>query len=476
MNFRREYNGCKSFGCPNCGVADLSLYSRSNRLGYDAWYCPLCGAYPPVLLNEPILCLAEQIHAQHLSSPSLESCGCSDPQWKKHGLTQAGSQRVKCKRCGKSATLLNAAHCSPVLQPLLNALLEGILPSELQNYCGLSNKAFAQRIEFLADVLRTFSRQQEQHCRPSALQIRSHIQCSRSGSRHQDTHSLAAHLWSLSSCDSTTGYTYLISDNALFDAAELPPSLAEKTRYQMPGQETASTDEFDVFVSAEKTYAKILARSQFDQLGYSSPLHQHLKEGLLLRPVYAAHAHMQNLRLWFGEPPPKTLILEHESFLRGAAITAFSDAVKAAKTTLLYCHLAEVHHFDTNKTKSMSWWDEKWMQFNQTNEWGDWQIGLGLLTPHTNLNEGMLKGALPEHPNWNRVLWQDYEQWLPPTYCARLSLKRIHQWQEIYRFLFNYLLPKTPRLEPQQSVHLNEIASLIDSINDAFLNSNQGMR
>lgn len=39
MTFRQEYNGCKSFGCPNCGVPDLSLYSRSNRLGYDSWHC-----------------------------------------------------------------------------------------------------------------------------------------------------------------------------------------------------------------------------------------------------------------------------------------------------------------------------------------------------------------------------------------------------------------------------------------------------
>lgn len=51
MTFRQEYNGCKSFGCTNCGVPDLSLYSRSNRLGYDAWHCPECGAYPPVLIN-----------------------------------------------------------------------------------------------------------------------------------------------------------------------------------------------------------------------------------------------------------------------------------------------------------------------------------------------------------------------------------------------------------------------------------------
>lgn len=171
MTFRREYNGCKSFGCPNCGVPDLSLYSRSNRLGYDAWHCPECGAYPPVLINEPILALAHQLQQQTFELKLLPHCECRLPAWQRYGRTAVGSPRVKCRCCQKTATLLNPNKESHTLQPLLDALLTEVSPKDLQYKLGLNHRRFSQYLERLASMLDTFSRLYERHLSFSNIQL-----------------------------------------------------------------------------------------------------------------------------------------------------------------------------------------------------------------------------------------------------------------------------------------------------------------
>ncbi|MCV5960991.1 hypothetical protein OFO30_36970, partial [Escherichia coli] len=78
----------------------------------------------------------------------------------------------------------------------------------------------------------------------------------------------------------------------------IPQPLWEPSRYQLTQQEEAP-NESDVFLQAQRTYDKILSRSQFDQLAYCDGSHAKSKEVLLTRPVFAAHAHMQNLAKYF---------------------------------------------------------------------------------------------------------------------------------------------------------------------------------
>lgn len=216
MTFRQEYNGCKSFGCPNCGVPDLSLYSRSNRLGYDSWHCPECGAYPPVLINEPILALAHQLQQQTFELKLLPHCECRLPAWQCYGRTAVGSPRVKCRCCQKTATLLNPNKESHTLQPLLDALLAEVSPKDLQYKLGLNHRRFSQSLERLASMLDTFSRLYERHLSFSNIQTRSFVQVARSGFRHHGREQRAAHVWTLCSADAQTGYVLLLSDNAWF--------------------------------------------------------------------------------------------------------------------------------------------------------------------------------------------------------------------------------------------------------------------
>ncbi|MCV5888395.1 hypothetical protein OFN71_34820, partial [Escherichia coli] len=79
---------------------------------------------------------------------------------------------------------------------------------------------------------------------------------------------------------------------------------------------------------------------------------------------------------------PKRFVLEHESFLRGAAITAFTSAIKRGTTQLYYCHIGQSEeNLSLNHAKQkMSWWDETWRRGNIQNQYGSWQVGMGWLT------------------------------------------------------------------------------------------------
>ncbi|PMO33791.1 hypothetical protein BCT11_24505 [Vibrio sp. 10N.222.52.B12] len=472
MTFRQEYNGCKSFGCANCGVPDLSLYSRSNRLGYDAWHCPECGAYPPVLVNEPILALANQLEQHTFKLDLLPQCHCSKASWQRFGRTTSGTERVQCRQCQKTATLINSSKASSNLQPMLDALISGVPPQELQQALGLNHRAFSLRMEQLAELLNTFSRLFEAQLDFSILQTRSFLQVARSGFRHDSRSQSSAHIWTLSTADAKTGYVLLISDNALIKKDSLPEEVREQSRYRLTKKELAPTEE-DVLLQAQKTYDKILNRSQFDQLGYCDAQHAQSKEVFLTRPVFAAHAHMQNLAKYLKSQPPKALLLEHESFIRGAAITAFTPTVISGSTHLYYCHVASrnVHDINNSGKQNMSWWDETWRRVNIENALGKWQIGMGLLTKKGELDDATIHSLFPTHPDWNSYSWQHYIGWLQPSYASHLSLARIQQWQSIYRFLYNFTLCRHEIKIGSRFIEPSQVTDLVDFINHHSLTS-----
>ncbi|PAW09802.1 MULTISPECIES: hypothetical protein [Vibrio harveyi group] len=472
MTFRQEYNGCKSFGCANCGVPDLSLYSRSNRLGYDAWHCSECGAYPPVLVNEPILALANQLEQHTFKLDLLPQCHCPRASWQRFGRTTSGTERVQCRQCQKTATLINSSKASSNLQPMLDALISGVPPQELQQVLGLNHRAFSLRMEQLAELLNTFSRLFESQLDFSVLQTRSFLQVARSGFRHDSRSQSSAHIWTLSTADAKTGYVLLISDNALMEKDSLSEEVQEQSRYRLTKKELAPTEK-DVLLQAQKTYDKILNRSQFDQLGYCAAQHAQSKEVFLTRPVFAAHAHMQNLAKYLKSQPPKALLLEHESFIRGAAITGFTPTVISGSTHLYYCHVTSHNVYDTNNSgkQNMSWWDETWRRVNIENTLGKWQIGMGLLTKKGELDDAAIHSLFPTDPDWNSRFWQRYTEWLQPSYASHLSLARIQQWQSIYRFLHNFTLCRHEIKIGSRFIEPSQVTHLVDFINHHSLTS-----
>ncbi|MDO6581911.1 hypothetical protein Q4491_11185 [Photobacterium sp. 2_MG-2023] len=469
MPFRENYNGCKTYGCPNCGNPEQSLYSRSDRLGYDAWYCSECGAYPPVLLNQPILALAEQIRTRQCDNFLFRHCACRQPTFQRYGFTASGSQRVQCTQCHQVVTLLNARKLANRLQPIMDALTHRVRPGAIQKACHLSGKEFATRLPLLAQLLTQVSRGWEKEIDFALIQTRTTRQVCRSGLQHGNNKQYETRLWTLSSADSQSGYLLLFNDNALYDDVSLTSAVLAQSLYHLDHVEPDLDSNIDVLNKAEHTYSKILARSQFDKLAYSLQRHAKSKEAQLLRPVYAAHAHFQNLYRMTHCVPPSAIILEHESFLRGASITAFSHEIGKGQTDLYYCHLTQ--KIDTLMppviSKNMSWWNEKWYRLSIENKHGNWQAGIGVLT-----NEhSKIRQILPSHPDWNQYFWHGFNHWLTPEYARRISLKRLHQWQAVYRYLYNLVFTDRLNIKATHGIEPTQISTIVDFINQEKLNS-----
>ncbi|QUJ70432.1 hypothetical protein KDD30_20250 (plasmid) [Photobacterium sp. GJ3] len=463
MPFREDYNGCKTYGCPNCGNPEPSLYSRSDRLGYDAWYCSACGAYPPVLLNQPIIALAEQIRSRQCDHSLFRSCACRQPTFQRYGFTASGSQRVQCTQCRQVLTLPNARKLADLLQPLMDALIHQVRPEALQKTCNLSGKAFAKRLSLLARLLAQVSRSWEKRYKFALIQTRTTRQVCRSGFQHDNSQQCETHLWTLSSADSQSGYLLLFNDNALYKDTLLAPSVLAQSLYHLDHVEPVLEHFIDVLSKAENTYSKILARSQFDKLAYSLQRHAKSKEAQILRPVYAAHAHFQNLYMMTHSVPPSAIALEHESFLRGASITAFSHEIQKGQTDLYYYHLTENNGrtLSPSISKNMSWWNEKWYRLPIENLYGRWQSGIGVLTNEQN----KIHQIFPSHPDWNQYFWHGFNQWLTPQYARRISLNRLHQWQTIYQYFYNIVFTDRINIETMYNVQPIKIITIVDFIN-----------
>lgn len=476
LGFRNEYNCCKSFGCENSGNGDLSLYEESQRLGYPAYYCPKCGAYPPVLQNPPILALAHQIQSKTLSIEQrlLPTCHCVDskPRWQRFGTTQSATQKLKCTGCGAFSSLPNSVKMAKSLQPILSALVEGVSPEALLQHLSLNRKLYYERLGKLADLLRFVSDIREKHYLKTkqtlCLQTQSRtLQC-RSG-KGRSAFS-ATKVWTLSSCESESGYMLMTSDNMLLNVTEMGgvPGLYS------PGEpENPVAENQDVFAVANATYDRIFARPQFDELVYCEGKHAQSTEGLLYRPVYASHAHFQNLKLKI-EGKPFALVLEHESFIRGAAITAFSELVKTGEAKLYFCHTAMASggqvkraNVDQCEIKILNWWSEKWYRLPVSNQHGNWFVGMALLTDRGGDSPVILLDQLGARPDWNKHFWQAFEQWLPENQRKKMSHQMLVQWIEIYRYLYNYIFVERGYCT---SINPAEVCDIVREINVSVFN------
>ncbi|MBB1314097.1 hypothetical protein [Aliivibrio sp. SR45-2] len=483
--FRQEYNGCKSYGCANCGESDLSRYHRSNRLGYEAYHCPLCGAYPPVLLNFPILELADQITKDKTKTQSILFCRCDyQPSfnWRKYGKTKIGTQKVQCKQCGSVDSLINSDKVSRRLQPLWRGIINGISPHLLRQEIQSNPKTFYQQIDELVDVLHQVSQLLEimwlKKNTSIILQTNSHhLEC-RSGFLRKKVPQKHTRLWCLNSIIASNGYHLLFNDNLLINNDTGEIEKREECRYKIEKKELSVVKNDNVLLTAEMTYSTILARSQFDQLGYCDAIYAQSSEGTLVRPVYSAHAHMQTLRQIIPFTTSITCVLEHESFIRGAAITTLSSEVKKGQSNLYYSHIYEwpdpiqlpekIH--DVVLGKPLSWWGETWHCFNHQYNDKTWSIAVGSLTKKKEDKVDGLIALFPTHPDWNQLFWDGFHSWISNESTRKISHRYLMQWVKVYRFLYNFIEVGN-RLNTNLSLNMESIEELVTFLNNSAIES-----
>lgn len=509
--FRTDVNGCKTYGCPNLGISDPSRYTRSKRLGYEAYHCPECGAYPPVLLSKPINDLLRHL-CHHQCLPDIRQCPqCFQDKDKDkdkvtnnnpktvhaYGVTSAGTPRVQCRQCLHVFSLLNEERLSEQLQPLWTLLQQShtdvlfevngqatraVTPDILRLRSGLQPQVFYRRMALLSQLLRQYAsrveeegiprynegyagnKASENNITPLSLQTNSHVVRCRSGlagSHGCDT-------WWLTTAESQTGYQLFQSANVLTHREALG-NRPYQGAYQLTTCEGDINETETLFETATLTYERIMARRQFDEFAYCDGEHSHLKDGVLLRPVYAAHAHFQFLNVLLAPVFHTNFILQHESFIRGAAIFAFQQPVIDKRCQLYYLHYSmmntslECHSSVCDKPpkhQTLSWWSENWQQRMHVYQSQRWQLCVGRLTQQGQAH------VVTTRPDWNADFWYGFDAWLPATYRTKLSYSMLCTWLGIYRFLYNFQQdPSRNELFFRHNMDTQSIKSLVSYLN-----------
>lgn len=518
--FRTDVNGCKTYGCPNLGISDPSRYTRSKRLGYEAYHCPKCGAYPPVLLSKPINDLLRQL-CHHQCLPDIRQCPqCFQDQdsnnnpktVRAYGVTSAGTPRVQCRQCLHVFSLLNKERLFEQLQPLWTLLQKShadvlsdvngqadcvVTTDMLRVSSGLSPQVFYRRMALLSQLLQQYASRvetkgiarynkgdlgandsgndddsrtnedgtnNENNIAPLSLQTNSHVVRCRSGlagSHGCDT-------WWLTTAESQTGYQLLQSANVLIHREALG-NRPYQGAYQLTTCEGDINETETLFETATLTYGRIMARRQFDELAYCDGEYRHLKDGVLLRPVYAAHAHFQFLNVLLVPVSHTNFILQHESFIRGAAIFAFQQPVIDKRCQLYYLHYSmmnvskECHTSVCDKSpkhQMLSWWNENWQQRMHVYQSQQWQLCVGRLTQQGQAH------VVTTRPDWNADFWHGFDAWLPATYRTKLSYSMLCTWLGIYRFLYNFQQePSRNELFLRHNMDTQSIKSLVSYLN-----------
>lgn len=451
---KTKFNGCKSFGCINLANPTVTLYRKTDQLGFDSYQCPECGSFTPILDDFAINQFIEHTlkFKQNTDLPSCPNCGLASNS-RAFGKTSAGTSRRQCQQCHSVYALFNTDKLEKQLQPLLDLLLNNTPTSDVYPKTNWSSKVYYQRLSKLSSLLglanRTFLTNYLNSKEKLTLITQSSTAQVRSGKQKN-----SLKIWQLRTMDAKYGYQIFQNDNVILGEA---PSAS---LYVLDSVEEQFTGD-QLFKHVQWTYNKIFSRSQFDNLGYAKQNETQTNEGSLLRPVVAAHTHFQILSSMLTEYIPTDLLLEHESFLRGSSIVAFSEQVKKGDVNLYYLYRYPSNNRNKDHQKNIGWWNETWFKHTQLGNKPFFDI---VLCPLTKGHQDCVNQLTSD---WAKEFDQYLSHKLPKTYISTISYKIYREWLEIFTYLYNFIFIKESgsTLTHDLNTELDSIKSLAEKMN-----------
>nr|WP_282452186.1 hypothetical protein [Vibrio sp. 1CM8B] len=312
---------------------------------------------------------------------------------------------------------------------MLTLITSGVSPKDLQRLSQLNSKLFYARIKQLAQLLQQFNQLLIQKYLSKAessmsLHTSSFVFLSRSGKGN------TLKYWNLSTTESQYGFHVLDTDNFYrHDIQNSPAGL-----YYLDSVETTDESSTSPLANVQATYDKIFSRSKFDELGYAYQMECHSNEGSVLRPVYAAHAHWISLSKILPQHHRFDFFLEHESFIRGSAITNLTQQIVAGRFNLYYLYTkpSEKNAETDIEQKSIGWWGENWSTQTKQYPSGYWDVTLCALT------ESKEPDLEFNGTEWHQDYLNQLTQWLPTQYQKSISYQMSQHWRAIFNYLYNF--------------------------------------
>ncbi|WP_312978647.1 cytoplasmic protein [Atlantibacter sp.] len=347
-NFKIRLNVCKSWSCPNLGIADAVDYVFPvYRLGYKALECVKCGGLPPWFDEQACNHWFSHFMQRNLGATGQGCPGCYSTETIRYGRTRAGKTRLQCRRCKKVFTPQQTTSVNnEKITRILAQLRQGIHRNDTTHYRELSLAALwcEQRL-----------------CPSPASVTKMATGTGRIAFQGQKANQL---LYIIVSADAITGDILQVTTNYAAWRAD------ETLHYQPSAHLSAPAAQADfkpVLERVKLQEVQFMKRSQFDEINYGSAVLKRNDRGDIVRPVIAIHGHFQRLKRRFACVDEHYLV--HECVLRGAAITAWAQEVRAGATHLWFVVEESMPPgtpqgpLNHNGTWRIGWWDNVWQQW-----------------------------------------------------------------------------------------------------------------
>lgn len=351
-------NVCKSWSCPNLGVADASDYVYPvYRLGYTALECQKCGSLPPLFDEAECNAWFKQLMKEKLGATGLGCPHCFNPDVIRYGKTNAGNARMQCRACRKTFTPHQVTpRQSENIQQVLSQLSVGDHQSETPAY-----RTLTQAMGWCEGALHdTFSVVRQIATQIFILPFQGKIAQQK--------------LYTIVSTDAESGRVLQISTN--YSPWKTSEALCYRGGESMV-QERVNSCTVEHIRQQE---GQFMQRSQFDEIDYGRAQLKENSQGCIVRPVMAIHGHFQRLKRRY--PRVSDHYLMHECMLRGAAITAWAPEVRSGAMHLWFVveDTSEIAmpemEFRHTGTWRIGWWTNQWQRWSR----GDAHKMIALLT------------------------------------------------------------------------------------------------
>ncbi|MFV0262755.1 MAG: cytoplasmic protein [Kluyvera sp.] len=147
-----------------------------------------------------------------------------------------------------------------------------------------------------------------------------------------------------------------------------PLQSGDTLHYRWKGNSEPELHDCDILKRVNMRSAQFLRRSQFDEIQYGSAQLKRNARGAILRPVITAHGHFRALHIRF--PAVKIHAISHESFIRGAVITAWAELFRQRLGEIWFVE-EEIIDSDAHTpwyfkgAMHHGWWKNRWQLWEQ---------------------------------------------------------------------------------------------------------------
>jgi len=367
-------------GRPAVGSVLGSYVLGASGAGAPTLVCRLCNEHPPLKSNAGIVDERGRMLADLAprTAPSCPDAACANhalpvaagrSHYQSFGVTHSGSQRYRCKACGKTFAVgkSTTGHKQPHKNKTVFALLMNKSPfRRICEVADIDPKTLYGKIDFLHRQCLAFAAGRERRLQAAMPLRRLYLATDRQDylinwTRREDQRNVA--LQAVGTADNTTGYVFGMHLNyvptldagaiekaamAVGDYQVAPPfrryahcwlRADYAVRVRMPGRQSMPT-KANLQSAIAATYAEAALRDDVEVGEALDASRQLPTQGMQIHAEYTLYGHFFFLRQLFGGVEKLRFCMDQDSGMRAACLAAFQPEIKARTADAFYVRIA----------------------------------------------------------------------------------------------------------------------------------------